>query len=68
MVEMYTNIKLSFLPPNAASVLQPLGLGIIKNFKVYCNKWLLCHVVTKTKERTMAYDVVKSVTILNAIR
>lgn len=63
--DMYSNIKVVFLPPNTTSVLQPIDLGIIKNFKVHYSKLLLCHILTKI---TTAHDVVKSVTILNAIR
>ena len=67
MTSKYSNIKVIFLPPNTASVLQPLDLGI-KHFKVYYRKLLLHHILTKIEECDSANEVVKSVTILNAIR
>ena len=68
MTSKYSNIKVIFLPPNTTSVLQPLDLGIIKNFKVYYRKLLSHHILTKIEECDSANEVVKSVTILNAIR
>ena len=57
----YSNIKIAFFPPNTTSCLQPLDLGIIKNFKLYYRKLLLQHILA-------AYDIAKSVSILYAIR
>ena len=65
MAGKYSNV---FLPPHTTSVLLPLDLGIIDNFKVRYRKLLLCHILTKTEECNIASEVVKSVTILNTIR
>ena len=64
----YSNIKIVFLPPNCTSVLQPLDLGIIKNFKVHYRKLLLQHVIGKIDDAESAHEIVKSVNVLNAIR
>lgn len=66
--EKYSNIRIIFMPPNTTSVLQPLDLGIIKNFKVYYRKLLLQHIIAKLEECSTAHEVVKSVDVLIAIR
>ena len=65
----YSNIKLIFLPPNTTSKLQPLDVGIIKNFKVHYRTLLLRYVLSKIDQTTdTAADISKSVNVLKAIR
>ena len=66
--DKYSNIKLVFLPPNTTSKLQPLDLGIIKNFKVYYRKLLLKYIVAKIDQHALASEVAKTINILQAIR
>lgn len=68
IVDKYSNIKIVFLPPNTISKLQPLDLGIIKNFKTHYRKFLMRYVITKIEECSSAAEVVKSVNVLHAIR
>lgn len=58
-----TNIKLVFLPPNAASSLQPLHQGIIRTFKTYYRRELLFLLNNRTKK-----ELDLKVKVLDAIR
>lgn len=60
----FSNIEIVFLPAK----LQPLDLGIIRNFKVYYCQFLLRHVLAKVDERDSATDVAKTVDMLTAVR
>ena len=64
----FSNIKVFFLPANTTSKLQPLDLGIIQNFKVHYRHLVLNYVVSKIDECETVSDVIKSVSILVAIR
>ena len=64
----FSNIQICFLPPNTTSILQPLDLGVINNFKVHYRQLFLRYVISKIDEVDKASDVVKSVNLLSAIR
>ena len=66
--DKYSNIKLVFLPPNTTSKLQPLDLGIIKNFKIHYRKLLLKFIVAKIDQHALASEVTSTVNILQAVR
>ena len=66
--DKYSNVKIVFLPANTTSKLQPLDLGVIKNFKVHYKKLLLHYVVAKIDECSKASEVTKKITVLQAIR
>ena len=66
--DRYSNIKIVFLPSNTTSTLQPLDLGIIKNFKVYYRKLLLRYIVVKIDQYSLASEVAKKINVLQAIR
>ena len=68
LVGKYSNIKISSLPANTTSKLQPLDLGVIQNFKVHYRHFFLRYVLSKIDECDKASDVVKSINILVALR
>lgn len=66
--DSFSNIKIIFLPANTTSMLQPLDLGIFKNFKVHYRTRLLRFVISKIETCATASEVTKSISILHAIR
>ena len=68
LISKFSNMKIIFLPANTTSALQPLDLEIIQAFKMYYREHFLSYVVSKIDECDLATDVVKSVSILVALR
>ena len=66
--EKYSNIKVVYLPANTTSMLQPLDLGIIRNFKVHYRKLLMTFILAKIEKCSSASEVLQSVNVLHAIR
>src|SRR5262245_19592152 len=62
------NVKLVFFPPNTTSVLQPLDAGIIRSVKARYRKRLLFRILEEMESAKNASEVLKSVTVLDAIR
>ena len=57
------------IPPNTASQIQPLDLGIIQNFKIYYRTLLLRFVLSKIDDTNVtASQIVKSISVLMGIR
>ncbi|CAF4851692.1 unnamed protein product, partial [Rotaria socialis] len=60
----YSNITLTFFPPNTTLKLQPLDQGIIKNFKCYYRQQLVKHVILSCDVANSCDDIV--ITALDA--
>ena len=63
----YSNIKLSFLPANTTSHLQPLDAGIITQTKALYKKQMLHEVLCEVKKGTPAWKAAKDIQIYDAI-
>lgn len=68
LTDMFSNIKVAFLPKNTTSRTQPLDAGIIKVWKIYYKRKLLRHIVCQVDGEHSASDIVKSVNLLMAVR
>ena len=62
-----SNVKLNSFHPNTTSTLQPLDAGIISTFKALYRKRFLRHLVAAIDEASTAVELVKSVTLLDAV-
>ena len=68
LTDMFSNIKVAFLPKNTTSRTQPLDAGIIKVWKIYYKRKLMRHIVSQVDGERSASDIVKSVNLLMAVR
>ena len=65
--ERYSNMKVVFLPKNTTSKLQPLDVGIVRNFKLkYCKK-ILKFVVSRINDNVKATVIIQEIDVLKAI-
>lgn len=62
-----SNISIRFLPPNTTSFCQPLDQGIIQNFKTWYRSIILKRILSKLESVTSSEELVKSITVLDAI-
>ena len=65
--DRFSNAKAVFLPKNTTSSLQPLDVGIIRNFKVKYQNKLLKFVISRIDNNVKATDIIQEVDILKAI-
>ncbi|XP_006007310.2 tigger transposable element-derived protein 4-like [Latimeria chalumnae] len=64
-----SHIVLKFLPPNTTSVMQPMDMGVIKNFKGHYRACLNVRIIASldANPQLRAVDVAKKPTLLDAI-
>lgn len=62
--DKFSNIKIIFLPANTTSKLQPIDLGVIKNFKVRYRRHFLEYILAKIDAAATATDAVNVLTAL----
>ena len=60
LIDMYSNIKIVFLPNNATSRLQLLDAGIIQNFKTKYRKKLMRYVTARINDDLTASELQKA--------
>ena len=67
LIDMYSNIKIVFLPKNTTSCLQPLDAGIIQSFKTKYRKKLKLYVIARINDDLTASEIAQGIDILQAI-
>ncbi|XP_064090867.1 tigger transposable element-derived protein 1-like [Macrobrachium nipponense] len=71
MSEIYPNVEVVYLPPNSASLLQPMNQGVIASFRAYYTRRTFHHVLTIVEEscdKLNVKEVWKKYSILEAVK
>ena len=67
LIDMYSNIKIVFLPKNTTSRLQPLDAGIIQSFKTKYRKKLMRYVIARINDDLTTSEIAKDIDIFRVI-
>ena len=67
LIDMYSNVKIVFLPKNTVSRLQSLDAGIIQSFKTKYRTKLMRYVIARINDDLTASEIAKGIGILQGI-
>ncbi|KAF7690699.1 Jerky like protein-like [Cucumispora dikerogammari] len=56
-----------FFPKNTTGILQPMDRGIIRNFKLFSNRYKLSDVLNQVEKSDNVYDIYKKITLRDTI-
>jgi hypothetical protein len=58
------NVKITWFPANATSVLQPMDMGVIYTFKSHYKRFLMQSLILNVEESDSAYTLARSVSVI----
>jgi hypothetical protein len=61
------NVKITWFPANATSVLQPMDLGVIYTFKSHYRRFLMQSLISNVEKTDSSYALARSVSILDTV-
>ena len=67
LIDIYSNVKIVFLPKNTTPRLEKLDAGIIQNFKTKYRKKLMRYVIAHINDDLFASETAKGIDILQAV-
>jgi hypothetical protein len=62
-----SNVKNTWFPANAISVLQPMDMDVIYTFKLHYRRFLMQSLILNVEEADSSYALTRSVPVLDAV-